>query len=69
MLKKKTRNKANKKMIKQNSKKAVTLALEEIIKWIIIVVILAILVIGAIILFGKGSSAIDFIKNLFRFGK
>jgi len=37
--------------------------------WIIALVVLAVMVIGFLILSGKGSSAIQYIKNLFRFGQ
>ncbi len=49
---------------KKKSKKAMEV---EMIGWIgIAVAILVIMVVGYIILKGKGSSAIDFIQNLFR---
>lgn len=37
--------------------------------WIIAIVVLVIMLIGFMILKGKGIGAIDFIKNLFKFGK
>lgn len=37
--------------------------------WIIAVIILIVLVVGYVILRQKDVSAIEFIKNLFRFGK
>ncbi len=37
--------------------------------WILGIAVLVLVIIGIIILQGKGSSAIDFIKNLFKFGK
>jgi len=36
--------------------------------WIIAIAILVIVIVGFIILKGKGISAIEYIKNLFRFG-
>jgi len=37
--------------------------------WIIALVVLAIMLIGFMILKGKGIGAIEFIKNMFRFGR
>lgn len=36
--------------------------------WIIGIVVLVVLIIGFVILRGKGIGAIDFLKNLFRYG-
>ena len=35
--------------------------------WILAIFVLVVIIFGLIILKGKGSSALDFIKNLFRF--
>lgn len=43
--------------------------LETLGYWIIGLTILVILIIGTIVLRGKGTEAIDFVKNLFRFGR
>ncbi len=37
--------------------------------WIIAVVILVIIVVAIILLKGKGTAALEYIKNLFRFGR
>ena len=37
--------------------------------WIIALIVLALLLVLAGILFGKGEGAIEFVKNIFRFGK
>ncbi|MFH1710880.1 MAG: hypothetical protein ABH840_01050 [Nanoarchaeota archaeon] len=41
--------------------------IEMLVWWIIAFVILVVAVVGIIILRGKGTGALDFIKNLFRF--
>ena len=41
--------------------------LEMLVWWVIAFFILVVAVVGIIILRGKGFSALDFIKNLFRF--
>lgn len=43
--------------------------LETLGYWIIGLTILVILIIGSIIMRGQGTDAIDFVKNLFRFGR
>lgn len=43
--------------------------IEALAWWIIAVIILIVLIVGFIILRQKDVSAIEFIKNLFRFGK
>lgn len=47
------------------SKKA--MELETLGYWIIAVMVLVIVIVGMVILKGKGISAIDYIKQLFRF--
>lgn len=42
--------------------------MEQIAYWIIGFIVLVIVVVGYMILKGKGVGAISFIKNLFRFG-
>ena len=37
--------------------------------WLIALVVLAIMIVGFIILKGKGINAIEYIKNIFRFGR
>lgn len=37
--------------------------------WILAIAVLAIMIVGYMILQGKGIGAIDFIKNMFRFGR
>jgi L-cystine uptake protein TcyP (sodium:dicarboxylate symporter family) len=37
--------------------------------WIIALVVFVIMIVGFVILKGKGINAIDYIKNIFRFGK
>jgi len=37
--------------------------------WIIALVVLAIMLVGIVILKGKGIDAIEYIKNIFRFGR
>ena len=37
--------------------------------WIIAIAVLVIMIIGYMILKGKGISAIEYIKNMFRFGR
>lgn len=37
--------------------------------WIIALVVFVIMVVGFVILKGKGINAIDYIKNIFRFGR
>jgi cytoskeletal protein RodZ len=59
--------KNNSKLRKLKSKRAIEL--EMLGWWIIAIVILVILVIAYVVLRAKGSSALDFIQNLFRFGK
>jgi len=43
------------------------LELEVLGKIIIALIVLVLLIIGVVILTGKGSGALDYIKNLFRF--
>ena len=53
-------------MLKKNKKGIIT----DYLGWIILgAVVLVIVIIGIIILTGKGTSAIEYIKSLFRFGK
>jgi hypothetical protein len=52
-------------MINQSKK---GMELEVLGYWIIGLTILVILIIGTIVMKGKGTEAIDFVKNLFRFG-
>lgn len=42
--------------------------MEQIAYWIIGFIVLVIVVAGYMILRGKGGGALDFVKNLFRFG-
>lgn len=53
-------------MKKERSTKA-SVAINELIGWLIAVAILAILIIGWVYLNRKGISAIDYIKNLLKF--
>ena len=55
------------KKLKIRGKKGIEL--EALGWWIIGVAVLIIMVIGYIYLKGKGSSALDFIQNLFKFGR
>ncbi len=51
--------------MRSENKKAV--AVEELIWWIIAIAILVIIIIGNTYLKSKGISAIDYIKNFFKF--
>ena len=53
-------------MIQKNNKRA--MELETLGYWIIGLVILVILIVSSIVMRGKGTDALDFVKNLFRFG-
>ena len=52
-----------------NKKSKKGMELETLGYWIIALVILVIVILGIIILKGKGISAIDYIKQIFRFGR
>ena len=45
------------------------LEMEVLIWWIIALVVLAVIVFASLVLRDKGVGAMDYIKNLFRFGK
>ncbi len=49
-----------------NNKKAIEI--EVLTWWIIAIAVLVLVIVGYLILKGKGISAIEFIKNLLRFG-
>lgn len=49
-------------------KKKGAIELETIAYWIIALLVLTVLIVAYIVLKGKGVGAIEFIKNLFRFG-
>ena len=53
-------------MVLKNKK---AMELETLGYWIIGLAILLILIVGSIYMRGKGTEAIDFIKNIFRFGR
>ena len=54
-----------KKMVKKKNKRGIEL--DMLGWWIIAVVVLVILVMGILVLKGKGTGALDFIKDLFKF--
>jgi len=45
------------------------IAIDELLKWILGLVVLAIIVISILIFSGKGGAAIEYMKQLFRFGR
>ncbi len=55
-------------MFKRIMKKGGDVEIDVLIWWIIAFVVIVILIIGYIILSGKGSGMIEQIRNLFRFG-
>jgi hypothetical protein len=56
--------------VKMNHKiKKKAIELEMLGWWIIGLAVLVLIIIGIVILKGKGFTALDYMKNLFRFGK
>jgi hypothetical protein len=53
----------------KNKIKKKAIELEMLGWWIIGLAVLVLIIIGIVILKGKGFAALDYIKNLFRFGK
>ncbi len=58
-----------KKMKKSRMKNKKAIEVEMLAWWIIALVILVVLIVGFIVLKQKDVSALEFIKNLFRFGR
>jgi UPF0716 family protein affecting phage T7 exclusion len=45
------------------------LELETIVVWILVILVLVFFLVGAFILKGKGVNALDYMRDLFRFGR
>ena len=52
-----------------NKKRGFSLIPNTLVGWIIILIVFVLLLILAGVLFGKGEGAIEYIKNLFSFGR
>ncbi len=50
-------------------KRKADIELETLAWWLLALIVLAIMLVAFFVLRGKGINAIEFIKNLFRFGK
>ncbi len=55
--------------MKENKEKKGAIEIDQLIGWLIVLGVLIIAVIAYVIISGKGSSIVNWIENLFRFGR